>query len=174
MINTTAAAAKGFIGQGDMNCAQSKPNAIRSIPQQYPAASIIKSNRTALEAAGMSPYFDLVSFTLKPLGPAPTWMLVSITAWEIDGREPKNIQDLFLFWGEDEGYLDPFPMEPRQYFENWGEKVNWVEIEAQTSEGEHWEVCVDDVVLQFHEQNDDGEVASQAGLLRKVGVGNVV
>lgn len=139
-----------------MDCAASMPNALRSIPQRYAAPALFRSNATALNAVNVSEYFDFISFSIKPLGPAPGGMYAVIQAWEIEGGVAKDVQDIAIGWVYP-GYQERYDIEPRLLFEGWGEKVNWVEVQAFTEEDEPWELCIDNVVLQFHKEGGGGE-----------------
>ena len=152
MINATAANQSGILASGDVDCAQSAPNAIRSIMERYANPSVIRSNATALNAIGMSEYFDLISLTLKPLGPGEDWPYMMISAWELDGKEPVDVQELGIGWAEsDKGFFEPWELEPRMYIYKWGEKVNYIELAAYSDEGEPLQFAIDNMLLGLHE-----------------------
>ena len=152
VVNTTAAAENGYLDAGDINSATSKPNAIHSIARDFPTVSNFRSNATALAAINVTEFFDLVSFAVKPLGPAEAYSYMLVDAYEIGSKGIENWHSLALGWGEQTGFLQPVQLEPREYFPGWGEKVNWVEIEARSDDNEPMEFCVDDIVLDFKER----------------------
>ena len=79
----------------------------------------------------------------------------------MDGKHPKNVHELYLgyFLNEDTGAYDPFPIEPREYIEGWGERVNWVEMSGYTIDDDDnlapWEFCLDDIVFEVREKGGD-------------------
>lgn len=158
VINTTAAASKGMLHSSDLDCAASWPNAIRSTPQEFATNSILRSNATALAAMNVSEYFDFVNIAVKPLRSSIDFAYVTINVWEIDGKTPKNFDSLFIGFPSQNGSFSPIEFQPRDYFEGWGEHVNWVEIYARTiddnNEEEPWEFCVDNLVLEFEKVDD--------------------
>lgn len=161
VVNSTAAMKSGMLNESDWNCAESSPNFILSIPSEYTAPSIFHTNDKKLSAAGLSKYVDLVSFTIKPLRSNAEFGGVDIAAWEVDGKHADNVQELYLgfFKDEDTNAFNPFPIAPRDYFEGWGEKVNWIEMSAYTIDDEDnlnpWEFCLDNIVFEVREKRDD-------------------
>ena len=159
IVNSTAANKAGYLADDDMDCAASKPNAIHTELQEFRNPSIFRSNTTALHALNASQYFDFVSFTVKPLGPVTDFIYLDITAWTIDeDKTPTNVQSLGIGWdGEDQDYLEPWEFSPREYFEGWGEKVNWVEIQGGNEYDEPWEFTIDNLVLEFHKLDEESD-----------------
>lgn len=155
VVNTTAAVLGGYLDAEDVDCATSKPNAIRSASKKYWTPSVFRSNATALAALNVTEFFDLVSFAAKPLGDSEAWTYIVIDAYELDGKVIKDWHELAIGWGEQTGHLEPIQLEPREYFEGWGEHVNWVEFDARNDDGEPVPFCLDDIVLEF--VNDHGD-----------------
>ena len=155
VINTTAMNAKGWLADDDLGVAVTAPNAIVSVPNEFGGPSIFKSNATALHAFNVSEYFDFISFAVTPLGPVTDFIYLDINAWTIEGKTPINFQSLGIGWdGEDMDYMQPWIIEPREYFEGWGEKVNWIEIKGGNEYEEPWQFALDNVVLEFHKRNE--------------------
>ena len=160
-MNSTSASTKGILNETDMDCASSSPNFVMSIPSEYSAPSIWHTNDEGLAAAGLSPYVDLISFVVKPVHSDVDFGGISIAAWQLDGKHPKNVHEIYLgfYRNEDTGAFEPFPIEPREYIEGWGEKVNWVEMSGYTIDDENnltpWEFCLDDIVFEVREKSGD-------------------
>ncbi len=102
LTDTAAAHEKGLIRSGDMNCAASMPNAIHSYPTNFSTPSVIRSNATALAEAGLSPLFDLIGFTIKPMGAAASEAtIVSLDLWRVEDKDDKDVTFvdwMFAFW----------------------------------------------------------------------------
>ena len=153
-MNSTAANEHGFLARGDIDCAVSKPNALHNIPTTYRVPSVIRSNATALATFNLTGYFDIISLSFKPLGPAPQFTHITVDAWKIDGKQPTYVDGMFSSWQEQTGFLRPVTVYPNEYWPGWGQNVNWIEIEARTGDDERWEFCVDNIVLRFHKEGE--------------------
>ena len=106
----------------------------------------------------MTEYYDLISFVVKPLGPVSgDYVVVSVIAWEIDGKIPKDFHTVAVLWSSKSEYCVPVYVEPKLFREGWGEKVNWVEMEAYDNNGEILDFCVDDVVVEFRGKAHEGD-----------------
>ena len=143
-----------MIAPQDIDCAASAPNAIRSVVGEYANPGIFRTNATKLNAIGISEYFDLIEFTLKPLGPIKAeYIYTDIAAWTIDqDNRPLNVQELGLGWYVDEdGFTESWELAPGEYFEGWGDKVNWVEIGTYNELGLPVMFSLDNVVVGLHE-----------------------
>ena len=153
-INTTAAVAQGIMHPNDTDSATSKPNAIRSIPQEHQTPAVFRSDDAVLAAVGLSRYFDLISIALKPLSSSAEFAYVDIYAWEIDENEPKNVYEVGLGWYLEDGAYPVWEISPREFIEGWGDKVNFIEMSAATVDEENniepWEFSLDDIVVDFH------------------------
>ena len=136
VINTTSSIEKGYMNSSDIDCAPSSPNAIHNIPQEHQTPAIIKSNEVALAAMGLSKYFDLVSIAAKPLTSNMEFAYVEMNAWEIDGKHAKNVHSLLLGFYLEDGAFPVFELSPREFIEGWGEKVNWIELQASVIDDE--------------------------------------
>ena len=164
VINTTAAVEKGFLAKEDMDCAVSKPNTLHQMMGLHPTPSIIQANATALAEHNLSEYFDIIGFAFKPLGPVPDYSSISVEVWRIEGKVPTLVDSMAAGWFQQKGFLPPITLFPSEYWPGWGQKVNWVQIEAQTETGEPLEFCVDNLVLRFH-KNDEDEDDSNGQIL---------
>ena len=147
---------------GDVDCGASAPNAIHSIPQEYSTPAVFRSNESSLAAVGFSPYFDFVSLSVKPLWSSKAVAAyIEISAWEIDGKHPQNVYELFVGFGRDPDDVNStfvaFEFSPREYFEGWGEKVNWVEMTAMALDEDYvetpWKFCMDNIVVDFRSES---------------------
>lgn len=121
----------------------------------------------------MSEFFDVVSWSWKPLGPYPRglsypWLefdlyRVNETSFEfVDG-----VGTIFP-WPEDEDedepkFFNPDTWVPSEWFvEPWGQAVNWIEIgtlfwdaDEKKDDDERlrtFNYCLDNLVLMFYEQ----------------------
>ena len=163
VMNSTAAMIKGLLNETDADCAESAPNFILSLPSEYTTPSIFHTSDNALAAAGLSKYVDLISFTVKPLkskGSNVQFGGMDIAAWEVDGKHPNNVHEVYLgFYAEEDGSFGSFPIEPREYFEGWGEKVNWVEMSGYTIDEDDnivpSEFCLDNILFEVREKRGD-------------------
>ena len=156
-MNVTAANRSGILASEDMNCAASKPNALRSVSGPYSPNSFFTSDAEALHKMNVSEYFDVMSFTAKPTGPVDAYTLISVNAWELDGKEGKNLYSLYIWYGDEEKFANPLRLDIQDIFPGWGVKVNWLEFSVETEYEEPWEFCLDNVVLRFHGEGDDDE-----------------
>lgn len=164
IVNSTGAIDSGMLNKTDSDCAESTPNFAMAVTSQYQAPSIFHTNEESLAAAGLSKFMDLISFTLKPRHPgniSAEFAELDIAAWTIDGHDVQNVQELFVGWypEEDTGAFGPFPLEPREFFEGWGEKVNWIEMAAFVIDEDDnlipWEFCLDNLVMEVREKSRD-------------------
>lgn len=157
VMNTTAANHSGILAPEDMNCAASKPNALRNIPGPYSPNSFFGSDAKALNAMNVSEYFDVMSFTAKPIGPVDAYTLITVNAWELDGKDGKNLFSVYIWYGDEEKFAEPLQLDMQEIFPGWGVKVNWLEFAAETEYGDPWDFCLDNVVLRFHKEGDEDE-----------------
>jgi hypothetical protein len=161
VMNATSAMESGILNKTDGNCAESSPNFALSTLSEYVNPSVFRTNEDALHAAGLSRYVDLVSFTVKPLRSDVEFGGMSVAAWEI-GEHPHNVYEVYMGWylGENGAY-GSFPVAPRDYFEGWGEKVNYIEMSAYTIDEDDdykevpWPFCLDDIVFELRDKGDD-------------------
>ena len=119
----------------------------------YAAPSVIRLNSTALAEHGLLDYIDVVGFSYKPLGPAQEFTYISMDTWRLDENVPTHRDGLFTSWLEKKGFLHPVTIFPSKHWAGWGERVNWIEIEARTKDHKPWDFCIDNIVLRFY-KND--------------------
>lgn len=157
VFNADVAHSYGFINSKDLDCAASKPNALHNSPRNYTTPSIIRPNATALAEAGLSEFFDVIAWTWKPIGPAPAFPWLNMDLWRIedDGKEATFVDTAGTIWPYGPGFFDSDTFVPGDYFYDWGQRVNWIEIEAkiwdESSEGgETVNFCIDNLVLLFY------------------------
>lgn len=145
----------GFLHDLDLDCGASKPNALKSsIRYGSSGPSVLHSNATALAAYGLSEFFDVIAFTWKPMGPAPDFPQITMSAWRIEENKSgeKNatlVDSLFVYWFGG-GYLPADTLVPGDIFGSWGEGVNFLEMEAMADQKKGLDFCLDNVVLLFH------------------------
>jgi hypothetical protein len=141
VMNASAAVAQKFLDPRDIDCAVSEPNALHSklLSNKTQTTSIVRSNATALKEAGLSEFFDFISFNLKPLTIKTeiveydifllTRMIVfadlelrhrfEINSWRIEDGKAKDVRSLPLgFYLEGEPF-PPFELEPRSFVPGW-------------------------------------------------------
>lgn len=76
-------------------------------------------------------------------------------AWTIIDDEVKNVQDIkFGFYAED-GIFEPFVLEPRAYYTDFGAGANFIEFKGYEEDGTPAGFCIDDIVMEFHKLEDD-------------------
>ena len=156
-MNTTAAREHDFIAHGDLDCSVSQPNALRSLPKSYITPAVIRVNNTALAAANLSDFFDVVSFSWKPMGPAPPYTYITMEVWRLEDTKPAFLSSLYNSWGRAKGFLAPTFLEPPEYWPGWGKRANWIEMQAWTGDEEPWEFCLDNLVLRFYAKEADSD-----------------
>lgn len=163
IVNVFNAQQKGYIHAKDLDCAATKPHALFTWPNNFTASSVIQANATALAAAGLSEFFDFIAVTWKPFGPAEDFTWIELDAWRIEGaelaaagkRKATLISSLSHSWvGYDDDDGDSFfpaaTIQPSEWWEGWGEGVNWLEIKAKAGDGRPWDLCLDNLLLLFH------------------------
>ncbi|KAI9869911.1 MAG: hypothetical protein M1830_004935 [Pleopsidium flavum] len=145
-------ALRGRISEHDLNSAVSPPNAL--IGSRYhagnpnaTAAASFSINLTTSEANKHYPYFDLLSFYIKPLDAPPPGVSVYVKGYGYDQRDPRVWHVDFI-----PGYHLPLLVKMREYSGEPWDKLWKVEIWADYGEDQlDWEFCVDDLELQFYE-----------------------
>lgn len=157
IVNTTGATEKGIWNSGDKDCAVSYPNALHGYRHRYPTPSVIRSNPKALASHNLSQTFDLLSFTIKPLRADHEWSSIVIGTYRLEGPDgPAEFVDgIFAGWGPSKGFLDPLNLAPNEFWPGWGERINWIEIEAYDGDLTPWEFCLDNLELRFHADEKD-------------------
>ncbi|KAL9600194.1 MAG: hypothetical protein Q9219_003337 [cf. Caloplaca sp. 3 TL-2023] len=146
---------EGYITPHDYNCAVSPPNALLGsrLGSESKPASFQIANSTAMRDEGLSPYFTLESFWLKPMDAPDPGTRVNVTGYRYD-------EDEELEWYIDfpSGYHLPFLVKMEEYSrQKWG-RLRRVEITADFGEQElDWEFCLDDLQLGFHKVDGEGE-----------------
>jgi hypothetical protein len=103
---------------------------------------------TAASAAQLSPFFNFVGFYRKPMNYTPLYTAVFINAYGIVNNTVLSHYSLASTYLT-EGYQPSFPLNITQFFPTWGKGVNMVEMYAQTPDGEDWDFCVDNLMLEF-------------------------
>ena len=161
-VNMTTAVESGFLALGDLDCAVSRPNILHGVSEPYHTPSVIRTNASALAEAGLASYFDIVSFSWKPLGPAPPFVGIIMAVYRIDDGIPTYVDNMATIWSDDEdtsdGFLPPSTETPAEWWPGWGSKTNWIEIESWADHGESWQFCLDNLVLRFYkEDREDSE-----------------
>jgi hypothetical protein len=102
----------------------------------------------------LSPLFNFVGFNRKPMNYTPRYTAVFVNAYGIVNHSIRTHYSLASTYLT-EGYQPSFPINITQYFPTWGRDVNMVEIYAETPEGEDWDFCVDNLMVEFKEGGDD-------------------
>jgi len=160
VVFASEAQEEGFIDSRDMDCAASKPNAVVNYPTNITTPSVIRSNATAMNAAGFSEFFDVVGWSWKPLGPTPVYPVMNIEAYRIDkGDQYEFVSDFGEIWGSrGDDFYEPDTLIPEDiFYGEWGHGVNWVEFTSkmydenfETVPGPVPNFCIDNVLLVFH------------------------
>jgi hypothetical protein len=89
-----------------------------------------------------------VGFYRKPMNYIPRYTAVFINAYGIVNHTVLNHYSLVSTYLT-AGYQPSFPLNITQVFPTWGRGVNMVEMYAQTPDGEDWDFCVDNLMLEF-------------------------
>ncbi|MCJ1386095.1 hypothetical protein MMC17_009220 [Xylographa soralifera] len=139
-----------LISPHDHNCATSAPNALFGccvLEEGFPNPSIAIANATSMAAAGLLPFFSLVSFTLKPMDAPDVGTTVYVKGYTVGGGEPLEWKVEFPL-----GYHLPFRVELAKHSRDVWERLERVEMWAEYGEdGLDWEFCVDDLEVRFFE-----------------------
>lgn len=167
VFNTTSGVENNLMNISDMDCAASYPNSLVSVLSDYNPA-IFHIEDKAMNAAGLSKYVDLISFSIKPM--IPPFLeekginldggFMDIYAWELDGHHPNNVHEAFMAWGvSDKGGMPAWHITPSEYIPGWGEKINFVELSASVLDEDYneyrTEFCLDNLVFEVREKGND-------------------
>ena len=57
-----------------------------------------------------------------------------------------------------EGYWPSYPINITHFLPGWGRNVNMVEIFAETPGGEDWDFCIDDIMVDFQNTEDEEDL----------------
>ncbi|MCJ1431207.1 hypothetical protein MMC27_000558, partial [Xylographa pallens] len=145
-----------LISPHDLNCATSAPNALigsRVYDEGFAPSSIVIANATSMSAAGLLPYFSLLSFAVKPLDAPDVGTTVFVKGYTVGGGEPLQWEVEFPA-----GYHLPFRVEMARHSRKVWERLGRVEMWAAYGEsGLDWEFCVDDLEVRFFEVGERHE-----------------
>ncbi|KAL4860481.1 hypothetical protein BDV12DRAFT_181525, partial [Aspergillus spectabilis] len=155
-INTPTALSHGFLDIYDADCAFSLPNAlfnVRSPDNQSTATRPLwLANVEKLHAAGFSEFFNLKGLSFKPLGDIPRGLILEIVAWEIRDSAAQNMYTAWVAF-QQAGYQKMDYYDLTRIRENWGRRVNLVEVKAWAPGGDEevdgWPFCIDDLEIEF-------------------------
>lgn len=96
---------------------------------------------------GFFPFFDLLSFYIKPMDAPPPGSTVFVKGYSHSRREPFEWDVDFIT-----GYHLPLLVKVRQYTGEVWDQLHKVEIWADFGDDAlDWEFCVDDLEVKFHE-----------------------
>ena len=112
---------------------------------------------------GLFPYFDLLTFYIKPMDAPPPGTIIWVKGYSHSRREP-------LEWDVDfiTGYHLPLLVKLQQYTGEAWEQLHRVEIWADFGDDAlDWEFCVDDLEVRFDEMTKGrgGEGAAEQVVL---------
>ncbi|MCJ1230925.1 hypothetical protein MMC12_007599 [Toensbergia leucococca] len=151
VFNPRDPALEGWISENDLNCAVSPPNALIGSryssdlsPSSGPASFKI-ANATSMIEEGLNPYFELLTFYLKPLDMPPPETTIYITGYTYARDEP-------LVWHVDfpAGYHLPLLVKMQEFSSDTWSFLYAVEIFADFGEDRlDWEFSIDNLELQF-------------------------
>ena len=151
IFNASALYDKGLLLEGDLDCALSTPNAIRSAHNSNTSITSSVFMHGSL-ARGATSLFDLHGFAIKPLGLMYEGTSIYINAWEIHEGRASYAWQFFDWWGGFDGNQSiPIQILDFGRFGDWGRNVNLVEITAQAADGTAVGFCLDDIVVSMHE-----------------------
>ncbi|KZF23656.1 hypothetical protein L228DRAFT_238193 [Xylona heveae TC161] len=147
-------ALRGRISENDRNSAVSAPNAL--IGSRYhesnrsddsPASFGMQSKSKS--DSGLLPYFDLLTFWIKPLDAPPPGTTIHVRGHRYDYDAEKKP----LEWHVDfiVGYHEPFLVKIEEFSGKKWDKLKKVEMWANFGLAKlDWEFCVDDLEVQFY------------------------
>lgn len=144
---------EGRISPNDLNCAISAPNALIGSRDQKDSdakASFQIEDEDAMVEDGFGPYFDLLSFYIKPMDAPPPGSTVFVKGYSHWRKEP-------LEWNVDfiTGYHLPLLVKIEQYSgESWS-RLHKVEMWADYGDDAlDWEFCIDDLQVRFYRDTE--------------------
>ena len=145
---------KGLISEHDLNCAISSPNALLgSRPcEDCDGAFVQIANETAMNEAGLYPFFSLRSFSVKPMDAPDPGTTIRVRGFRKGFEKP-------LEWNVEfpSGYHLPLLVKMEKFSkENWKEIYKFEIVADFGYDALDWEYCIDDLEVQFFALPDKG------------------
>jgi len=113
------------------------------------AAASFSVNLTTSEVNQLYPFFDLLSFYIKPLDAPPPGVSVYVKGYSYDQKDPRVWHVDFIT-----GYHLPLLVKMREYSGEAWDKLWAVEIWAVYGDDQlDWEFCIDNLELQFYDHS---------------------
>ena len=140
-------ALENLISEHDLNCAISSPNALLGsrTTEHGKGACFQVANASAMKEQGLSPYFTLSSFYIKPMDAPAPGTTIYVKGYRLGRKEP-------LTWHVDfpSGYHLPFKVKMQDFSgEEWNEMYK-IELTADFGyDTLDWEFCLDDLEIRF-------------------------